>query len=131
MTDRVDLEAIKARVDAATVGPWTFYGGDVWYGDVAAALTRLDSAVAAGDDGDDHWPYRDDQPTHPFLGDPVSAADAEFVAHAREDIPDLVAALAGLRAQRDAALAECATAIEMARRLGSPTTGARQEGGKR
>ena len=107
MTDRVDLETITARADAATAGPWTFYGGDVWYGDVAAALTRLDTAVAAGDDGDDHWPYRDDQPAHPFLGDPVSAADAEFIAHAREDIPALLAETAGLRAQRDAALALC------------------------
>ena len=125
MTDRVDLEAIKARANLATPGPWTFYGGDVWYGDVAAALTRLDSAVAAGYGGDDHWPYRDDQPAHPFLGDPVSAADAEFIAHAREDIPYLVAELVGLRAQRDAALAMCQAArVAQSAPMWTPSRGA-------
>ena len=126
MTDatRPDLEAIKARANLATPGPWTFYGGDVWYGDVADALTRMDTAWS-DDEPEDHWPYKDGQEPHPFHGDPVSTPDAEFIAHAREDIPYLVAELVGLRAQRDAALAMCQAArVAQSAPMWTPSRGA-------
>ena len=67
----LDLDAIRARCAAATAGPWT-----------------------AHDDGL-VWPER--------MGDPVSGSeqldDAEFIAAARSDVPDLLAALASSRAE--------------------------------
>lgn len=69
----IDTEAVRRRVEAATPGPWT-----------------------AHDDGL-VWPER--------MGDPVSGstelADAEFIAHARSDVPALLAALEEARRERD------------------------------
>ncbi len=65
----MNLDKIRARIDAASKGPWQ--GGE-------------DGLVWA-----------------PRLGDPVSAsteqADAEFIAHARTDIPALLAEVERLR----------------------------------
>lgn len=69
MTD-IDLDAIRARAEAAAVAPW-------WFGD--------DGLI---------WAER--------LGDPVGGTnelvDAEFIAHARTDIPTLLSRLADLTA---------------------------------
>jgi hypothetical protein len=78
----LDLEAIKARADAATEGPW-FYDGNP-------------SAVVVGGDGRSlcasayNWP------------DPVCAANATFIAAARSDVPALVAEVSRLRDAVDA-----------------------------
>lgn len=73
MTTASYLAEVRARMDAATPGPWT-----------------------AHDDGL-VWPER--------MGDPVSGstemADAEFIAHAREDLPRLLAVLDRVRALAD------------------------------
>lgn len=71
-TTALDLDAIEARANAATEGPWTAYpDGFVW--------TK-----------------------QPILGDPVSGsvelADAQFIAAARQDVPALVAEVRRLRA---------------------------------
>ena len=68
----LDLDAIEARVNAATDGPWEAYpDGLVW--------TKV-----------------------PRIGDPVSGSvlpeDAEFIAAARTDVPALVAEVRRLRA---------------------------------
>lgn len=61
----LDLAAIRARADAATLGPWTNSGGEHY--------AVIDS---------------DDRPELAHVGS--SNADAEFVAHAREDVPALL-----------------------------------------
>lgn len=74
-----DLDEIQARADAATEGPWRALttgrtGGDHWYiCDEGEAI-----ASVASQDG-----FNEDQ----------REPDAEFIAHAREDVPKLVAAL--------------------------------------
>lgn len=74
-----DLEAIKARCDAATPGPewvWTYYDGHralIQYG------APTDEVVLG---------ISDDEPVDPIVL--IKYADAEFIAHAREDVPALL-----------------------------------------
>lgn len=76
MTD-LDLDDIQARADAATEGPWT--------------------AHTAGERGGDHWYICDEGESiaHVSANDGVNEdqrePDAEFIAHAREDVPALIA----------------------------------------
>jgi len=72
-----DIDAIEARVNAAVPGPWT-----------------VDERANMGFDID---------PTEPGIrGQFERLADAEFVAHAREDIPALLTYICALGAERDA-----------------------------
>jgi hypothetical protein len=76
------LAEIEARVQAATAGPW-------WTDRVAES----DGSESVGvDAGDDNWivPCQDLDP-----------ADAEFMAHARVDVPALLAEIRRLTAQRE------------------------------
>ena len=66
-----DLQPIKDRLAAATPGPWELAGGNEW-------LSPLGIDVGS-----------EDESSRPTL----RAADAEFIAHARQDVPKLVAAL--------------------------------------
>lgn len=75
----LDLEAIKARVDAANPGPWRVVRHE-------PSLTRM---VVS----DDHTLDID----FGYVGN-CTAKAAEFVAHAREDVPALVAEVERLRA---------------------------------
>lgn len=59
------LDEIEARADAATEGPWDLIGGGEY-------VTPVGIMVAPDDGG-------------------VNGADAEFIAHARTDVPALVA----------------------------------------
>ena len=61
------LNEIEARANAATEGPWDLIGGGEY-------VTPVGIMVAPDDGG-------------------VNGADAEFIAHARTDVPALVAAL--------------------------------------
>jgi hypothetical protein len=74
-----DLLAIAARAAAATPGPWIVDGNTVHVGD------------EYGDDFRYIVPIDDMRPHHP------RAEDAEFIAHARADIPALLATIAALR----------------------------------
>lgn len=76
------LTEIAARTQAATAGPW-------W----TDRLAESDGSESVGvDAGDDNWivPCQDLDP-----------ADAEFIAHARADVPALLDEVARLTAQRD------------------------------
>jgi len=81
MTDHVeppDLDAIRERCDAATPGPW-FIEGDY-------VMDRYrDELIGLGS----------------FSVHPQAALDAEFIAHAREDVPALAAALVAALSERD------------------------------
>lgn len=71
---RPDIDAIEARADAATPGPW-----DVAM-DCVTAPTCGEILRITG------WPE-------------VGDVDAEFIAHAREDVPDLLAYVRDLEAK--------------------------------
>ena len=102
MTDRVDFEAIKARANAATAEPWTAEPVD--YEDGYPGHSVLGGGVRGS--MEEHQVCWVGTPTNRNL-----TADAEFIAHAREDVPALIAELAVLRAQRDATLAACDAAV--------------------
>ena len=70
------LDEIQARADAATRGPWS-----IW-----RSGTDYPQSVVANDDGLSLVAETFTGPQHP-------AADAEFIAHARTDVPALGAAL--------------------------------------
>lgn len=76
MTANDRLDEIQARADAATRGPWS-----IW-----RSGTDYPQSVVANDDGLSLVAETFTGPQHP-------AADAEFIAHARTDVPALVAAL--------------------------------------
>jgi hypothetical protein len=68
-----DLEQVRARVAAASEGRWQRHGSDVW-------LESSKAALFTGRDGSADVRRQAD-------------ADAEFVAHARQDVVDLLALL--------------------------------------
>ncbi|WKW86374.1 hypothetical protein SEA_BUDSKI_99 [Gordonia phage Budski] len=81
----LDLDAIEARAQAAPYGPWTV--GDEW-------AKGLGYPMFAGDG--DLLVYTDPPGGH-YLGVEV----AEFIAHARTDVPALVSRVRELEAERD------------------------------
>lgn len=83
---RVDIEAIKAREKAASPGPWR--RGD--------SMTRQSSDFNVSGSGE--WPIfdSDSQRIGVLDGKPIKL-NAEFVAHARQDIPALIAEVEALR----------------------------------
>jgi hypothetical protein len=113
LTDQ-QLDEIEQRADAATKGPWGFYDGDN-YADVAADLTMTGRGsysyrekIARLEDEtywDDSAHEDDDEDRAPEQ----MAANAAFIAHARADMPVLLAEVRRLRAR----VAE----LEEARRL--------------
>lgn len=75
------LDAIQARADAATEGPWKAKDvvdedtGDLEYSEILHDYKRESGGI---------WPNQ-------ILGTmDYDSADAEFIAHAREDVPKLV-----------------------------------------
>lgn len=96
----IDLDAIHARIAAAGRGPWLTdpeYGWPMGDGNIHEAV-RNDSG-----DGHDVVALTGVKDLHPR-----SAADAEFIAHARDDIPALLAALDATRAELAATAADLA-----------------------
>ncbi len=77
-----ELAAIKARVEAATPGPWSSYVGEISAG--VSDPFRWLSSYDPGSEGYDRRKQRE--------------RDGAFIAHAREDIPALLAENAALRA---------------------------------
>ena len=94
--DALDLDAIQSRVDAATEGPWFVEVS----GQGRERLHIIDAIVRD--------PYGDNSLS---LGN--DAATAEFIAHARTDVPALLALvremaiqLEGVRSDMQAAMAD-------------------------
>lgn len=95
MTD-LDLDAIEARANAATDGPWVVKHEPAWEAD---NVQHPDVITV----GAQMW-EADDEPMTVCLvstdheDDPVDVLlDAEFIAHARTDVPALVAEVRRLR----------------------------------
>ena len=76
---RNDLDAIQARADAATPGPWFVEHGRIHSG----SIQRFDWVAIASMTGSRVW-----------------LPDAQFIAQAREDVPALIAEIRELRAGR-------------------------------
>ena len=76
MTDAPDLNAIEARANAATKGPWVWQANDDGYPQQIVGNDDGLVLVAETFIGPEHFP-----------------SEAEFIAHARTDVPALVAAL--------------------------------------
>ncbi len=88
-----ELEAIKARCEAATPGPWEFYEGGTYVMRLVEETNHLVTCVCD------------------VLLDPevrgkrprgTSSANGAFIAHARTDVPALVAEVERLRTLFDA-----------------------------
>lgn len=77
----IDIDAIQARAEKATTGPWFVEHGRVHSGEASS----FDTVALAS-----------------MLGSRVWLPDAEFIARARTDVPDLIAEVRALRAERDA-----------------------------
>ena len=106
MTDRLD--EIRSRAEAATPGPWTiepldrkYYGTEILDGNARTLFTiwrdnesgpSTREIERAGLDGDFEWSHMESADDY---------ADATFTAHAREDIPYLLAENERLRAERN------------------------------
>jgi hypothetical protein len=94
----LDLDAIEARAKAATPGPWrkqprlsidgSVESEAMGKGGVPAMMVDIDSER--------------------------SRVDAEFIAHARKDVPDLVAEVRRLRAALDGSLKGLREAVDSA-----------------
>ncbi|MFF3867384.1 hypothetical protein [Micromonospora sp. NPDC001898] len=80
-TTPLDLDAIRLREQAATSGPWTLRDG---FGPLINGTTRFGRIANA-----EHQTVIEE----PYSGRDLGAtqADAEFIAAARQDIPDLLA----------------------------------------
>lgn len=102
LTDQ-QLDEIDARANAATAGPWGVYESGSMI-DIAADLqetgcgyrarreiARLEDEPLDNDPAHREWTAEQDWAQ--------VQADAEFVAHAREDVPVLLAEIRRLRAQ--------------------------------
>ena len=77
------LDAIRARADAATDGPWLALVDVTAEGDIVWVRAKAD---------DDHVDVTTvTAPEFAHAGDYM--ADADFIAHAREDVPRLLAAV--------------------------------------
>lgn len=90
----IDLDAIRARVDAATPGPWRVvqeHGRDI----ADEGYSRIWIQAEAGEQHDIADLIDDDSAN----GSPLADENAEFIAHARQDITDLLAEVDQLRAE--------------------------------
>lgn len=114
MTDRLSPEReaeIAARAEAATAGPWGFYDGET-YADVAADLQitgrgsySYREKVARLED-ENYWDDAAHEEDDEERASEQMAANAAFIAHARTDVPALLAELAAVRTERDQAQAK-------------------------
>lgn len=105
--DDLELTSIRSRAASASAGPWFVRVLD---DDYAMNLVAI-STVA--DSGHERWPDFDSgeivaatlvqQPRYVSQSDSRWDENAEFIAHAREDVPRLLEEVARLRALLDPA----------------------------
>lgn len=108
VTDR-DLTAIRARVEAATPGPWGVGHGTKivrGYEPTGPSSYTCISAVAEVADEYEREMWDEDGERYVHV---EPEADAAFIAHAREDIPALLAVVDRLTGERDEARAAVST----------------------
>ena len=94
----LDLDAIEARANAASDGPWIVVHEPAWEADDVQHpdVIKVGAPLYVGDDE----PFTVCLVSTDYEDDPVDVlGDAEFIAHARTDVPALVAALREARAE--------------------------------
>jgi hypothetical protein len=111
-----DLNAIERRAEAATKGPWSFSHGRnelAVVSDEPTLPTRSEDQVRYGDRpiADCEFGYGDDE------------ANQDFIAHARTDIPALLAHVRALEAERARLREECEALKVLIRELRDDTGG--------
>ena len=106
MTDR--LNEIRARAEAATPGEWAARKDQFieWFGIVALNDEHWSTVTT--------WPVLSGDNDYGPAGGITNAADATFIAHAREDIPYLLAEVERLREELDDATGGFVTATPTA-----------------
>lgn len=91
------LDAIKARADAASKGPWQSYSGKLR----PKLPTVINEVRGPGSNTIVAWGGFDGVDA----SNKQKKADAKFIAHVRDDVPFLLEKITALSAERDAALA--------------------------
>lgn len=84
----IDIEAIRARAEAATRGPWKV----MWQGNTVPSLQVVNEVF---------WENPKQIKVCSSIS-PKREADADFISHAREDIPALLAEVKRLQGELDA-----------------------------
>lgn len=100
------IAEIRRRVDAATPGPWRWADWMTTFGEVERPDSENWRYLEACEGGDDpRMRERDSEPALILVAeDPLERKpDAMFIAHARQDVPDLLDALAATEARATAA----------------------------
>jgi len=87
----LDLDAIRARAEAATPGPWTADTNEPFGPELQGIFAPGSRRYIVKADID----YAEDED----IPDAVVTADAEFIAHARADIPELLAEVERLESE--------------------------------
>lgn len=98
-----ELAAIRARAEAATPGPWRWW--------ISNSFRRL-SSDATGKDGDVLSGTVQRSDGHPDIAG--SDVDKDFIAHARADVPALLAEVERLNDQGEQGAAQLTTALQRA-----------------
>lgn len=99
----MSLDAIRQRLNAATPGPWFSVVNDLIGGRAVTAVDKPMHAI-------DH--RRGDRVVADMLN---TDADAEFIAHAREDVEHLLAIAEAVRAYLEAIVRDEGNHVELAR----------------
>lgn len=89
---RPDIETIRARADAAAPGEWKCWHKDMDFG--GAVVFNIGDAMVI------------QKLSHRNIGPIFMKEDADFIAHARTDIPTLLDYIKELETERDAALTD-------------------------
>lgn len=101
MTDQTRLNEIRARVEAATPGPWRVIDTEhMIEGTPDQSIPCLHIVKPEDEEGDnEHGFYFAEAEIITEMD--ANLVDATFIAHARQDIPDLLAEVGRLSAERD------------------------------
>lgn len=93
-------DEIRARLEAATPGPWYVPPGDgtqIWHGASLAEVERVDRGLQDGTVTEVEAESVFDQTGYLSYGDMVSEHDATFIAHAPDDLRYLLDRVATVR----------------------------------
>ena len=114
MMNESQLKAIEERANKASNAPWIVEAGDY---SGANWMIGATSVFLGGSAWDDKSYYITTQNVHASELEGDAKTDAEFIAHARSDVPALIAEVRRLRAKLDAvpveAIRKVRTAAEM------------------
>ena len=108
MMNESQLKAIEERANKASNAPWIVEAGDY---SGANWMIGATSVFLGGSAWDDKSYYITTQNVHASELEGDAKTDAEFIAHAREDVPALIAEVRALRSKLDAVPIDAIRAI--------------------